>query len=130
MKRRKSSLTDAQRLILKAKNESLELSFLDQISNAGIGPPLRQFQFALPRKWEFDFCWINNRVAVEIHGGVDVDGYGLRGRHVRGKGFEDDRRKINMATCLRWRVLEFTRSMMEPRGDEDSEAITMLRLAL
>jgi len=62
-----------------------------------------EYRFHLTRKWLFDFAIIKDKIAIEIHGGVFQ-----QGRHTRGKGFENDREKINAATCLGWRVLEYS----------------------
>lgn len=70
--------------------------------------PLREFRFAAPRRWRLDFAWPHLRIGVEIHGGIHAGG-----RHTRGTGFENDRRKINAALALGWRVYEFSSGMVE-----------------
>ena len=42
-------------------------------------------------------------VAIEIEGGIF-----LNGRHTRGRGFQEDLTKYNMATALGWRVFWFS----------------------
>lgn len=82
---------------------ALEDKLLWLIKYEGIALPQREYRFAPPRKWRFDFAWPDKGVAVEVEGGVYV-----RGRHQRPKGFENDCEKYNEA-CLRgWRVLRFT----------------------
>lgn len=64
------------------------------------GPPLeREHRFAPPRGWRFDFALPEDRVAIEIEGGVWTGG-----RHNRAKGFINDCEKSNAATALGWRV--------------------------
>lgn len=65
----------------------------------------REHVFHPKRKWRFDFAWPENslKIAVEIEGGIYT-----RGRHVRGRGFEDDCEKYNEALLLGWRVLRVT----------------------
>lgn len=65
--------------------------------------PLREHQFARPRRWKFDFAWPDRRLAVEIEGGI----WG-RGRHTRGKGYAADCTKYNEAVARGWRVLRYT----------------------
>jgi len=79
----------------------------------------REYRFAPPRRWRFDFAFVG-QVAVEIQGGTWSGG-----RHVRGKGYEADCEKRNEATLLGWRVLYFT-----PRMVADGTAIATLERAL
>ncbi len=60
------------------------------------------------RKWRFDWAWPELRIALEVDGGVYV-----QGRHTRGKGFTEDCRKINRATELGWVVYRFTPEMLK-----------------
>lgn len=67
--------------------------------------PEREYRFAPPRKWRFDFCWIARKLAIEIEGGVFS-----RGRHTRPGGFIKDIEKYNAAASLGWTVMRFTTS--------------------
>lgn len=69
--------------------------------------PIREYPFAVGRKWRFDFAFVNERVAVEIEGGTWNGG-----RHTRGSGFVKDCEKYNHAALLSWRVFRFTPSMV------------------
>lgn len=69
--------------------------------------PAREFPFAVGRKWRFDFAWPEQKIAAEIDGGSWSGG-----RHSRGKGFEEDCRKLNQAALLGWRVFRFTPAMV------------------
>ena len=66
--------------------------------------PEREYVFAPPRKWRFDFYFPDNKLAVEIEGG-----YG--GRHQRG-GFEKDMEKYNTAAKMGIIVLRYTTRMV------------------
>jgi very-short-patch-repair endonuclease len=63
---------------------------------------VREYWFAKPRRWRFDFALVGPKLALEVEGGVFT-----RGRHVRPKGFISDCEKYNAATLLGWRVLRF-----------------------
>lgn len=65
--------------------------------------PEREYRFAPPRKWRFDFAWPALRVAVELEGGVWTGG-----RHATGAGLIADMDKYNAAASLGWRVLRFS----------------------
>lgn len=88
------------------KKPDLEKQFLT-IWKQVIGSPLpeQEFRFHPTRKWRLDFAWPEQRVAVEIQGGVFTKG---RGGHTSGVGVQRDCEKGNAATLLKWRVLRFT----------------------
>ena len=65
-------------------------------------PPVREHVFAPPRRWRFDFAWPDQRVAIEIEGGVWNNG-----RHNRAAGFIGACEKYNAAVMRGWRVLRF-----------------------
>jgi very-short-patch-repair endonuclease len=62
--------------------------------------PEREFIFAAPRKWRFDFAWVSRRVALELEGGL----YSF-GRHQRPAGFVADCDKYFEATLRGWTVI-------------------------
>lgn len=65
--------------------------------------PEREHRFHPMRKWRFDFCWVDEKIALEIEGGIFV-----KGRHSRGTGYANDADKYNEATKLGWRVFRLT----------------------
>ena len=69
----------------------------------GFPDPTTELMFHPKRKWRFDFAWEEQKLALEIHGGIHSGG-----RHTRGRGFVEDRAKMNEATLLGWTVLEVT----------------------
>jgi very-short-patch-repair endonuclease len=80
-------------------------------------PCLREFRFAEPRRFRFDFVvWdqavdfdaTSCRLAVECEGGSWV-----KGAHGRGVHFASDCEKYNLATELGWRVLRYTMSQIK-----------------
>jgi very-short-patch-repair endonuclease len=87
---------------------------------AGLPEPVREYRFAPPRRWRFDFAWPAAMLAVEVEGGSWI-----HGRHVRGRGFEADCEKYNAAVLLGWRILRFTPAMVE-----DGTAIYAIEQAL
>ena len=73
-----------------------------------IPAPEREHRFARPRRWRFDFAFPSLMLAIEAEGGTWISG-----RHNRGAGFENDCIKYNTAVMLGWRVLRFTRGMID-----------------
>lgn len=73
----------------------------------GLPEPQREYRFAVGRKFAFDFCWVEQKVAVEIEGGIWI-----QGRHNRASSIEADFRKYNLAAQLGFKVLRFSTEMV------------------
>ena len=123
---------------------ALERAFLTQWKQLApdYPEPEYNYKFHPDRKWELDFAWPKTckaswrngvvqdkslvpswkSVAVELHGGTWSGG-----RHVRGKGFRDDRTKMNAATAMGWRVFEVTGDML---SDDPVGCIQLIKEAL
>jgi very-short-patch-repair endonuclease len=69
--------------------------------------PEREYVFAPPRKWRFDYYFPARKLAVEIEGGT-----GQYGRHQRPGGFEKDAEKYNTAARMGITVLRYTTRMV------------------
>lgn len=82
--------------------------------------PQREYKFYPSRRWRFDFAWPEQKIAVEIEGGVWING-----RHNRASGFVKDLEKYNIATIEGWKVLRFTSTEID-----NGEACKMLNLIL
>lgn len=82
--------------------------------------PQREHVFAEGRRWRFDFAWPQQKLAVEVEGGVWT-----AGRHTRGSGFLADCEKYNRAALDGWRVLRFFTDQVK-----DGTAIATIKEAL
>lgn len=71
----------------------------------------RQYRFAMPRRFRFDFAFPDQGVAVEVDGGQWAPG---GGRHAK----DSDREKMNVAAALGWRVLHVSPDMLRTRPQE------------
>lgn len=89
-----------------ARKQKKERDFTPLFVAWGLPEPHTQFRFAAPRRWRFDYAWPGRSIAVEIEGGLFVNG-GAGGRHNRGAGMRDDMEKYNAATLRNWRVFRF-----------------------
>lgn len=76
--------------------------FFRLLSEKGIERPYSEYKFHPDRKWRFDYCFPNQKLAIEIEGGVWI-----KGRHTRGSGFVKDMEKYNNAAVLGYRLLRF-----------------------
>lgn len=70
------------------------------LRSVGLPAPVREHRFHPVRRWRFDYAWPEQRVALEVDGGVWTGG-----RHTRGAGFIKDMEKLNTATIAGWRVV-------------------------
>lgn len=91
-----------------SRRSHLEEQLAQYIAGARLPAPIRELRFAPPRMWRFDFAWPELMVAVEIEGGIFV-----QGGHSRGIDFTDDCEKYGIATLLGWRVYRFTVKQFE-----------------
>lgn len=80
----------------------------------------REYTFAKPRKWRFDFILpAYGNIAIEVEGGA------FNGGHRRGTEVNKDCEKSNAAVILGWKVLRFTPYMVET-----GEAIETIEAAI
>jgi very-short-patch-repair endonuclease len=98
----------------------LDPVFAALLRSAKLPLPTPEYRFAPPRRWRADYCWTDERVILEVEGGV-----WSRGRHTRGSGFLKDVEKYNHAALLGYRVLRCT-----PATLCTTETLRMIEAAL
>lgn len=100
----------------------LEETLLLFIKSENLPVPEREFMFAksIGRRFRLDFAYPDRKIGIEVQGGIWT-----RGAHARGTGLERDYEKLNLAQTLGWRVLQFSRGMIE-----DGTAIETIKEAL
>ena len=86
----------------------LEDIFATQLDAVGLDGYVREYQAIPGRRFRFDFCWVKERLAVEIQGGTYS-----RGAHARPLGIKRDYEKGNLAVKHGWRVLQFDADMVK-----------------
>ena len=86
----------------------LEDIFAAQLDAVGLDGYVREYQAIPGRRFRFDFCWVKERLAVEIQGGTYS-----RGAHARPLGIKRDYEKGNLAVKYGWRVLQFDADMVK-----------------
>lgn len=69
----------------------------------GLPLPVMEYRFHPTRKWRFDWCWPDHRIALEVEGGLWSKG---GGRHNRAPGMIKDFEKYNAAAALGWRIVK------------------------
>lgn len=95
----------------------LEAHLLQQLRDAGLPDPQPQYRF---KRWRFDFAWPALRLAVEVQGGLWI-----QGRHNRAEGYRLDCVKSRMAQLAGWTLLPYA-------GDEvrDGSAARQLGMVI
>lgn len=78
-------------------------NFLDRLKQIINKEVIPEYRFHPTRKWRFDYAIPEFKIAIEIDGGVFI-----QGRHNRGSGYVKDMEKFNEAAILGWRILRFT----------------------
>lgn len=104
---------------------SVEDNFLAQVQKAGFKEPIREFRFHPVRKWRADFAWPEEKILVEIQGGL----YGKhKGRHIF--NVEADYEKANAAQVVGYRLFQFGHKALNlsitKHPDGISDAIKLL----
>lgn len=84
--------------------QSLDL----QIRIEHLKKPVPEYRFHPVRRWRIDRAYPDEKIAIEIEGGTWV-----KGRHTRGKGYENDCRKYNTLTAMGWKIYRYTPEMIE-----------------
>lgn len=80
-----------------------------------------EHRFHPKRKWRYDFAWPEQRVALEVQGGIHM----AKSGHNTAAGITRDCEKANEAVVLGWKVLHVTREQIE-----NGSAINWLRQIL
>lgn len=83
----------------------LEGALNAELLRAKLGPYERNYRFDARRRWELDFAWLVERVAIEVQGGVQS--YGRVG-HTRPEQYQRDTVKTRAAQLMGWIVLPCT----------------------
>lgn len=83
-------------------------------------PYEREHRFHATRKWRFDFALPRWAIAVEIEGGLWI-----QGRHNRPASMIKDFEKYNSAAILGWKILKFT-----PQQIKSGEALEWIQEAI
>jgi len=78
-----------------------------------------EVRFTMERRWRFDYAWPEHKIAFEVEGGAWTNG-----RHVRGKGYENDCVKYSTAAIKGWTVIRATTNMVS-----DGRAVELLEQA-
>jgi len=128
------------------ENSKLETILYNQIVEAGLPNPEREYRFHSTRKWRVDFAFVQDRVAVELEGGsfgapiicqtckkpvmiFRKDGKPVvvrrPGRHQDPVSFEKDIEKYNELALEGWTLIRITKKLIN-----EHKAIELIKRAL
>ena len=96
------------------------LLFFAVLKAAGLPLPVSEFKFHNARKWRFDHAWPEQRLALEIDGGLFING-----SHNRGARILKTHEKENAAAASGWRLIH-----CQPSNLHKPETISTIRAAL
>ena len=86
----------------------LEESLARQLVAAKMPAFEREFRFYRNRRWRLDFAWPLFKIAIEVQGGLWVNG-----GHSRGSGVTKDLEKKQQALRMGWIIYEASGAMIE-----------------
>lgn len=98
----------------------LEDLLLFHIRVSGLPEPVREYAFLPGRKFRADLAYVKDKLLIEVQGGIFA-----KSAHNTGQGLERDYTKYNLANLSGWRVLQFSRSMIE-----DGSAVEFIKKCL
>ena len=67
----------------------------------GIPEPTYEYKFHPVRRWRMDIAWVEQKVFLEVDGGIWING-----GHSRGAQMKKDWEKMNTAAGMGWRILK------------------------
>ena len=101
---------------MKYEQQKVEAYF----KSMGLTAPVFEHKFHHVRRWRFDLAWPDEKVALEVQGGIWTNG-----RHSRGAALLNEWEKLNTAAGLGWRML-----YCQPKDLCKKETVEYIRAAL
>lgn len=82
--------------------------------------PVPEYRFHPVRKWRLDYAWPDQRLGLEVQGGLFI-----KGGHSTGAGIAKDHDKYNAMAVMGWRLLQ-----VQPKYLETPGTVALIRDAL
>ena len=99
-------------------------TFLLYLKFAKLPEPVCEYQFHETRKWRFDFCYVQERVAIEYQG-LNWKRDGDNSGHQSVAGLMRDFEKFTEASLMGWKLILITAESVN-----SGQAVEWVRLAL
>ena len=100
-------------------SKNLTPIFFALLDSHGVPRPECEYKFLKDRRFRMDYAWIEDKVFLEVEGGVWVGG------HTRPSVFVKNLEKYNLAAMNGWRLLR-----VEPKQLLTNATILMIKAAL
>ena len=71
----------------------------------------KEYKFHTQRRWRIDYCFVEQKLAIEIEGGIWI-----KGRHTRASGFMKDIEKYNEIILAGYDLLRFATEKLTTYG--------------
>ena len=102
-------------------NHNLREKFFFQVLRDNELPePVQEHKFHPTRRWRFDYAFPEYKVAIELEGGIWI-----QGRHTRPQGHKNDMEKYTEASLLGWKIIR-----VEPKDLLSKNTIDIIKRAL
>jgi len=88
----------------------------------GLPRPIREAQVIPGRRHRYDFAWYEERLLLEVDGGIWFKGEDGKGAHSRPANILRDQEKLNLATLHGWRLLR-----VQPRDLVQAKTLELIR---
>lgn len=114
---RSADVNDTRNIRNKSKQTDPFMNLIEIELKLDVWP---EFFFSTERQWRFDYAIPEYKIAVECEGGIHTGG-----RHVRGKGYENDMEKYSFASILGWVLIRRT-----PSNLTTTDTINLIKKAI
>lgn len=101
----------------------------EQIAQANLPEPERQYRYIPGRQFAADFAWPARRVLLEVQGGIHQTRDGRKRAHGSETGIKRDIDRLNLAMLAGWKLYRITPEQVEHRL-ADGLAIPWIELML
>lgn len=116
-----------KKIVRKSEKSKLEDKFTFLLKIENLPMPLRQYKFYPTRKWRCDFMYVQEKIAVEIEGGLFMKGQGkfTGAGHSHPIHIMRDIEKYNYLALMGYRLFRFGKKEIN-----NGDAISMISRAL
>lgn len=116
------SLPEATRCARLELEESRARRFVALCEAHGLPKPIREAEVIPGRRHRYDFVWYDERLLLEVDGGVWMKAEDGKGAHSRPANILRDQEKLNLATLHGWRLLR-----VQPRDLLQAKTLELIR---